>query len=85
MDQFFTRENIDHFFESRAPGGQRSNFDFGRIIEETDLAPTFDALRSVIMESSFGGVLSMVGGQTALDPLQGPFAEKMKVSFKELA
>ncbi len=85
MDQFFTRENIGRFFEGTAPEAQRSNFDFGRIIEETDLAPTFDALRSVIMESSFGGMLSMVGGQTALDPLKEPFAEKMKVSFKELA
>ena len=37
------------------------------------------------MESSFGGMLSMFGGATALEGLRAPFSNKLKNSIVEIA
>ena len=37
------------------------------------------------MQSSFGGMLNMFGGQEALQPLREPFIENMKVSLLEIS
>jgi hypothetical protein len=44
----------------------------------------FEGLISSIMESSFSGMLQMMGGQEALIPLKEPFTEKMKVTLTEM-
>lgn len=84
MEQFFTKENFERFYESTATAKTGEHFDFGPIIEETDLSPSFDALISAVMESSFGSMLSMVGGKDALTPLKEPFVEKMKISLQDI-
>ncbi len=82
MEQFFTEENIDRFLsDSSSPG---STLDLAPIIEKVDLSPAFDDLVSVIESSSFGGMLAMVGGSEALQPLREPFIAKMKVSVAEI-
>ena len=48
------------------------------IIEDTDFSPAFDALSKTVMESSFGGMLGMFGGEAALEGLREPFSNKMK-------
>ncbi len=83
MEQFFTAENIQRFLS--ATNTQDSALDLAPIIEKTDLSPAFDGLVSVIQASSFGGMLSMLGGTEALQPLKQPFSEKMKQSLLEIA
>jgi hypothetical protein len=39
----------------------------------------------VIQESSFGGMLAMVGGVAVLEPLKEPFIDKMKLSLIEMS
>ena len=73
MSQFFTREQLDNFFKS-----EEKKIDLAPIIEETDFSPAFDALSKTVMESSFGGMLGMFGGESALDGLREPFSLKMK-------
>jgi len=73
MSQFFTKEQLDNFFET-----EEKKIDLAPIIEETDFAPAFDALSKTVMESSFGGTLGMFGGEAALDGLREPFSLKMK-------
>ncbi len=73
MEQFFTKEQLDDFFET-----EEKKIDLSPIIEETDFTPAFDALSKTVMESSFGGMLSMFGGESALDGLREPFSLKMK-------
>ncbi len=85
MEQFFTRENFERFYESTATPGEGPHFDFEPIINEADLTPSFDALLSAVMESSFGGMLGMFGGQEALIPLKEPFIKKMKVSLIDIS
>lgn len=73
MNEFFTREQLESFFES-----EEKKINLEPIIEETNFAPAFDALSKTVMESSFGGMLGMFGGEAALDGLREPFSLKMK-------
>ena len=73
MKQFFTKEQLDNFFQN-----EEKKIDLAPIIEETDFTPAFDALSKTVMESSFGGMLGMFGGESALDSLRDPFSDKMK-------
>lgn len=83
MEQFFTEENIDRFL-SGSSGGVTS-LDLVPVIEKIDLNPAFDDLVDVIEKSSFGGMLAMVGGSEALQPLREPFIEKMKVTVGNIS
>jgi uncharacterized membrane protein YheB (UPF0754 family) len=65
--------------------GKAMNFDFTSVIEKIDISPAFDSLIDVIQESSFGGMLAMVGGTEALLPLKEPFMGKMKASLAEIS
>ncbi len=85
MNQFFSRENLDRFFAEMVSEDEQHQLDFSEVIEQTDLSPTYDGLVTTIMESSFGSMLSMMGGQAALEPLKDPFINKMKISLNELA
>ncbi len=73
MNQFFTKEQLDSFFAS-----EEKKINLEPIIEQTDFSPAFDALSKTVMESSFGGMLGMFGGESALDSLREPFSLKMK-------
>jgi len=80
MEQFFTKEQLDGFFAN-----EEKKLDLEPIIKEMDVAPAFDALTKTVMESSFGGMLSMFGGASALEGLRAPFSEKLKDSIVEIA
>ena len=80
MEQFFTQEQLNGFFER-----EEKKLDLTPIIEEMDVSPAFDALTKTVMESSFGGMLSMFGGASALEGLRGPFSDKLKTSIVEIA
>ncbi len=73
MEQFFTREQLEEFFQN-----EEKKIELTPIIEETDFSPAFDALSKTVMESSFGGMLGMFGGEAALEGLREPFSQKMK-------
>ena len=73
MSEFFTPEQLENFFAN-----EERKINLEPIIEETDFSPAFDALSKTVMESSFGGMLGMFGGESALDALKEPFSNKMK-------
>ena len=80
MEQFFNRENIDSFFSKlQAPElDENEESTLEKMVKSVDLSAAFDSLVEVIMNSSFAGMLSMVGGADALTPLKEPFMEKMQ-------
>ena len=82
MEQFFTEENIDRFL--RVSDGIKTDLHLAHVIDKVDLSPSFDSLVKVIMESSFGGMLGMFGGQDALTPLKEPFIINMKKSLIDM-
>lgn len=82
MNQFFTKENLDKFFESEMQTNKK--LDLSNVIEKTDFSTAYESLKSAVMESSFGGMLGMFGGEKALEPLQEPFIKKMKVAINDI-
>ncbi len=82
MEQFFTQDNIDRFVSG---GASHSTMQLGPVIEKVDFEPSFDKLIEVIMNSSFGGMLGMMGGAEALTPLKEPFIAGMKESIIEIS
>lgn len=73
MEEFFTPAQLENFLNK-----EEKKINLAPIIEETDFAPAFDALSKTVMESSFGGMLGMFGGERALEGLREPFSLKMK-------
>lgn len=82
MQQFFTAENVERFLS--ASSFSPAQFNLEPVIEKVDLNPTYDGLVKVIMNSSFGGMLAMFGGEESLIPLREPFIKHMKSSIIEL-
>lgn len=85
MEQFFNQSNLDRFVSEMLDEKSDKRLDFSEIIEQADLDPIFDNLVATIMESSFGSMLSMVGGTRALGPLKQPFIHKMQQSLNDIA
>lgn len=80
MNQFFNKDQLDAFFTK-----EEQKLDLASIIEEMDVSPAFDALTKTVMESSFGGMLGMFGGVSALEGLRDPFSIKLKNSIIDIA
>jgi uncharacterized membrane protein YheB (UPF0754 family) len=76
MHQFFNRENVEQFFVDSE--SSKLIPDFEQVLKKVNLNPAFDSLLEVIEGSSFGPMLSMVGGVQALEPLREPFTKKLQ-------
>jgi uncharacterized membrane protein YheB (UPF0754 family) len=85
MEQFFSPEHFERFLTKSEADGQNSGFKLEPIIDQADLSPAYDALVTAVEESSFGGLLNMVGGTVALEPLREPLTAKMKSVLKDLS
>lgn len=84
MNQFFTPENLKKFFEAEMDSA-KSTVDFEKVLNKTDFTPAYDSLKSAVMESSFGGMLGMFGGEAALEPLKEPFTKKLQASIVDIS
>ncbi len=79
MNQFFTQNNLKEFFKN-----EEKKIDLSPIIEKSDFTPAFEALKSAVMESQFGGMLGMFGGPKVLDALKEPYLSKLKGAVLEV-
>jgi uncharacterized membrane protein YheB (UPF0754 family) len=80
MQQFFTVNNIEQFIESEEEQGSKM-LNLEPFLNAVDYDKIYESLVSSIMGSSFGGMLVMMGGEEALEPLKEPFTEKMKITL----
>lgn len=78
IQEFFTREHIERFFE-----GSSSDLS-GKLADKVDFDHVFEELSDAIEKSSLGGMLAMVGGRKALEPLREPIIIKLKGVLAEL-
>lgn len=85
MNQFFSQKNLDRFMTEMVRDTADHHLDFHEVIDETDMTPAFDSLVEVIMQSSFGSMLGMFGGASALDSLKKPFSDKMTNALNEMS
>ena len=80
MKQFFTKEHLTKFFQTEV-NSAKNTIDFEKILNKTDFTPAYDSLKEAVMQSSFGGMLGMFGGEAALEPLKEPFVKKLQNSI----
>ena len=81
MEQFFKNADLEGFFYAAEENSEQLRTQFEEIIDDLDLDNAFDSLIEVIMASSFGSMIGMVGGKDALNPLKTPFTQKMREYF----
>ncbi|MFA7083335.1 MAG: DUF445 domain-containing protein [Arcobacteraceae bacterium] len=84
MNEFFTKENLQRFFEEEV-SSSKSSFNLTPILEKTDFTPAFESLKTAVIESPFGGMLGMFGGVAALEPLKEPFINKLQASIVQIS
>ena len=80
MQQFFSRENLEGFFArvGREAGEGRDALGLQELIDRIDLNGAFESLLDVVGKSPLGGMLNMLGGREALEPLRQPFIDRMR-------
>ncbi|UFH60253.1 DUF445 domain-containing protein [Sulfurovum mangrovi] len=79
MKQFFSKEQLGAFFAD-----EEKKIDLSPLVQSADFSPAFDALSKTVMESKFGGAVSMFGGEAALEGLREPFSEKLKSAVSKI-
>ena len=78
LQELFSIDQIEKFIfdnKEKASGG---------IVEKIDFDKVFVGLVESIESSQLGGMLAMIGGRKALEPLKEPFVKKLKVLSKIL-
>ncbi|MFK7854053.1 MAG: DUF445 domain-containing protein [Granulosicoccus sp.] len=92
-EELFSKDKVERLLAS--PSGTETSetgssglghaIDLAPMLGAIDLDSAYDQLVQTIMESSFGSMLSMVGGETALQPLREPFKKRMHAFLDEAA
>ncbi|QEZ89714.1 hypothetical protein [Aliarcobacter cibarius] len=80
MEQFFTKERLNSFFQDELSSA-KTNIDFEKILKNTDFTLAFTSLKESIMQSPFGGMITMFGGESAIDGLKDSFVNKLQTSI----
>ena len=83
MKQFFTQENVEQFIEAEEQQGSNV-LNIDPLLNAIDYDKIYEGLVTSIMQSSFGSMLQMMGGEQALTPLREPFVEKLKTTLREM-
>ena len=83
MKQFFTQENVEQFIEAEEQQGSNV-LNIDPLLNAIDYDKIYEGLVTSIMESSFGSMLQMMGGEQALTPLREHFVEKLKTTLREM-
>ncbi|MDC0227871.1 DUF445 domain-containing protein [Alphaproteobacteria bacterium] len=77
LQELFTETQINNFLLDSKEGVSE------KIIEKIDFDKVFVGLVEAIEGSQLGGMLAMVGGRKALDPLKEPFTKKLKIIIED--
>jgi uncharacterized membrane protein YheB (UPF0754 family) len=78
VNEFFTKENIQRFFD------ESNTSSLENLAGSIDFERVFLGLIEAIETSSMGGMLKMMGGKQALEPLREPIIDKLKIIISEM-
>ena len=77
LQELFTETQINNFLLDNKVSASET------IINKIDFDKVFLGLVEAIEGSQLGGILAMVGGRKALDPLKDPFTKKLKIIIED--
>ena len=77
LQELFTETQINNFLLDNKVSTSET------IINKIDFDKVFIGLVEAIEGSQLGGMLAMVGGRKALDPLKDPFTKKLKIIIED--
>ena len=77
VQELFTETQINNFLLDNKVSASET------IINKIDFDKVFLGLVEAIEGSQLGGMLAMVGGRKALDPLKDPFTKKLKIIIED--
>ena len=77
LQELFTETQINNFLLDNKVSASET------IINKIDFDKVFIGLVEAIEGSQLGGMLAMVGGRKALDPLKEPFTKKLKIIIED--
>lgn len=80
MQEFFTQDNIDKVLSQAAIDKEK----WQGVAEFIDYDKIYDALVEGILESKIGKIITMMGGQNAIEPLREPVQQKLAMAFEGL-
>jgi len=80
IKEFFNKSYMRQFFKQ-----SKKKLSFNAISQKIDFDKVFEKLKDTIATSSLGGMLNMIDGKDALDPLKEPVIEQLKSIIQELA
>lgn len=97
-EELFSKDNVERLLSTPAKNDLTTTSDdpqsSGSLVDAVDIEPllnaidldaAYDQLVATVVESSFGSMLSMVGGEAALQPLREPFKARMSNFLTETA
>ena len=79
VNEFFTHAHIERLFQTNKTDGTAA------IVDKVNFNHIFEGIIETIEASQLGGMLAMVGGKSALEPLREPVTLKIKDIIAELA
>ena len=74
--ELFNKENVEKFFSES--GNTEKVVDIEPVVNNLDMDDAYDQLVAVVMDSTLGPMLAMVGGEKALDTMRDPFKNRMR-------
>jgi len=74
--EVFNKANIEKFFDNSKNATR--GIDIEPVVNNLDMDDAYDQLVAVVMESSLGSMLAMVGGASTLDTMREPFKVRMR-------
>lgn len=83
MQQFFTEERIQLFFEQNL-NELKDSIPVEHILKAIDFDLVYQRLIDAILESKLGSMLALIGGEKALIPLKEPIIAKLQSTIYEV-
>ena len=90
-EELFNPDKVNTLLQGKGKSSANSEdsltqgMDLEPLLKTVDLDSAYDQLVATILDSSFGSMLAMVGGEAAMQPLREPFKRRMESFLSEAA
>lgn len=83
MNEFFTDENVDKFFQGQN-NSTAANINLKPVLDSIDYDQMFDRLVELILDNALGNILNLVKADVAFEPVRPVFKRKMELLLLDM-